>query len=88
MKDSSIKLQIYKGIIQYLLESTNYNLKNIAELSNSRIEHIRSIYSQNIVPTDFLSESQLVRLYQIILDIHPKKSRRSKYVVEINQIVD
>ena len=88
MKDSSIKLQIYKGIIQYLLESTNYNLKNIAELSNSPIEHLRSIHCQNMVPDDFFSESQLVKLYQIILDIHPKKNRRSKYIVEINQIVD
>jgi hypothetical protein len=82
------KLQIYKGIIQYLLESTNYNLKNIAELTNSSIEHIRSIYCQNMVPVDFLSESQLVKLYQIILDIHPKQNRRSKYIVEINQIVE
>lgn len=88
MKDSSTKLQIYQGIIQYILDSTNYNLKNIAELSNSPIEHLRSIHSQNRVPADFLAESQLVKLYQIILDIHPKKNRRSKYIVEINQIVD
>ena len=82
------KLQIYKGIIQYLLESTNYNLKNIAELSNSSIKHLRSIHYQNMIPVDFFSESQLVKLYQIILDIHPIKNRRSKYIVEINQIVE
>ena len=88
MNNKNPKLQIYQGIIKYLLESTNYNLKNIAELSNSSIEHIRSIHCQNMVPTDFFSESQLVKLYHIILDIHPKKNRRSKYIVEINQIVD
>jgi hypothetical protein len=88
MFQPNTKLQIYKGIIQYLLESTNYNLKNIAELSNSSLEHIRSIHFQNMVPDDFFSESQLVKLYQIILDIHPKKNRRSKYIVEINQIVE
>jgi hypothetical protein len=88
MNNKNPKLQIYQGIIEYLLESTNYNLKNIAELSHSSIEHLRSIHCQNIVPVDFFSESQLVKLYQIILDIHPKKNRRSKYIVEINQIVD
>ena len=82
------KLQIYQGIIQYILDSTNYNLKNIAELSNSPIEHLRSIHCQNIVPADFFSESQLVKLYQIILDIHPKKNRQSKFIVQINQIAD
>ena len=88
MLQPNTKVQIYKGIIQYLLESTNYNLKNIAELSNSSLEHLRSIHCQNMLPTDFSSESQLVKLYQIILDIHPKKNRRSKYIVEINQIED
>ena len=61
MNNKNPKLQIYQGIIEYLLESTNYNLKNIAELSNSSIEHIRSIPCQNMVPTDFFSESQLVK---------------------------
>jgi len=88
MNNKNPKLQIYQGIIQYLLDSTNYNLNNIAELSNSTMEHIRSIHCQNTVPADFLSESQLVKLYQIILDIHPKRNRRSKYIVEINRIVD
>jgi hypothetical protein len=88
MNHKNSKLQIYKGIIQYLLESTNYDLKNIAELSNSSLEHLRSIYSQEMVPDDFFSESGLVKLYLIILDIHPKKNRRSKYIVEINRILD
>ncbi len=88
MLQINAKLQIYKGIIQYILESTNYNLKNIAELSNSSIDHIRSIHCKNVVPEDFLSELQLIKLYQIILDIHPKKNRQSKFIVQINQIAD
>lgn len=88
MDNKSPKLKIYQGIIEYLLKSTSYNLKNIAELSNSSIEQIRSIHCQNMVPLDFISELQLVKLYQIILDIHLKKNRRSKYLIEINQIVD
>ena len=38
------KLQIYQGIIQYLLDSTDYDLKNIAVLSNASIKMIRTIY--------------------------------------------
>jgi hypothetical protein len=82
MLQPNTRVQIYKGIIQYLLESTNYNLKNIAELSNSSLKHLRSLHCQNMRPTDFLSESQFVKFYQIILDIHPKKNRRSKYIAE------
>lgn len=65
-----LKLPIYKGIIQYLLESTNYNLKRIAKLSNSSIGSIKSIHSHNEYPKDLLSELELVQLYQIILELH------------------
>lgn len=67
MKDC--KLQIYKGMIQYLLESTNYSLKNIADLSNSPVGSIRSIYCDEILPDTFKSERQLLRLYQLVLEI-------------------
>ena len=33
--ENNSKLLVYKGIIQYLLESTHYTLKNIADLSRS-----------------------------------------------------
>lgn len=64
------KLIIYKGMIQYILDSTSYTLKNIAELSNSTINSIRSIYCQNLFPIDFKSEIQLIKLYQIILEVN------------------
>ena len=64
------KLQIYKGMIQYLLESTNYTLKNIADLSNSSIKNIRTIHCDNLIPPNFASEIQLVKLYQMILEIN------------------
>jgi len=86
--EDHLKLPIYKGIIQYILNSTSYTLKNIAELSNSSMDHIRSIHCHSILPANFVSESQLVKLYLLILDIHPKKTRTSRYIVEINQIVD
>ncbi|HHW4979444.1 TPA: hypothetical protein ACU0X0_002840 [Legionella anisa] len=78
--DNKSKVQIYKGIIQYLLESTNYTLKNIADLSNSPIKNIRAIYCDNFVPFNFSSELQLVRLYQMILEIHTQEKQFKKYL--------
>ncbi|WP_233588859.1 hypothetical protein [Legionella septentrionalis] len=68
------KLQIYQGIIQYLLDSTGYDLKNIAALSNATIKNIRTIYHGDEVPLNFSSsEKHLVQLYQMILDLNAKQ---------------
>ena len=64
----SSKLEFYQGIIKYLLESTSYNLQTIAELTDSTINTIQSIYSGEQVPPNF-SEHLLVRLYLFILDL-------------------
>ena len=69
----NIKLKIYKGMIQYLLKSTNYTLENIADLSNSSIKNIRSIYRGDSIPASFASELQLVQLYHLILEFEIKK---------------
>lgn len=66
---SHAKLQIYKGIIQYLLDETGYTLKHIAELSSSHVSNLRSIYCDGVLPETFKSEHQLVSLYQFVLDI-------------------
>lgn len=70
---SCTKLQIYKGMIQYILESTPYTLKRIAALTNSTISNIRSIYNYNQIPSSFPEEIHLIQLYQIILDIEKKR---------------
>ena len=75
MMESNAKLQIYKGMIQYLLESTNYNLKNIADLTNSSIKIIQSIHCAAVIPDDFSSELQLVKLYHIILESNKNTNR-------------
>ena len=62
------KIQIYKGIIQYLLESTNYNLKDIADLTNSSIKSIRTVHTDCHLPKRFFSEIQLIRLYQFVIE--------------------
>ena len=67
--ENSSKLQIYKGMIQYLLKSTDYTLKDIAHLSHSSIKNIRSIYCNDLMPLNFSSELQLVKLYHLILEL-------------------
>lgn len=74
------KRQIYKGIIQFLLETTNYSLQHIAALSNSSIKNIRAIYCENQLPQHFPSEKQLVQLYLIVLELNNKKETRTKKV--------
>jgi hypothetical protein len=70
MKENS-KLQIYKGIIQYLLDSTSYTLKNIADLTNSSIKNIRTIHFEDKVPHHFSSsELNLVKIYHMILELN------------------
>lgn len=66
---SHAKLQIYKGIIQYLLDETGYTLKQIADLTSSHVSNIRSIYCEGVLPETFNSDHQLVSLYQFVLDI-------------------
>ena len=68
------KVQIYQGMIQYLLDSTHYTLKNIADLSNSSIKNIRSIHCDGLIPPVFASELQLLKLYQMVLEININKN--------------
>ncbi|GGI82739.1 hypothetical protein [Legionella impletisoli] len=77
------KLQIYQGIIQYLLDSTGYDLKNIAALSNATIKNIRSIYHGNELPPSFSSsEKHLVQLYQMVIELNTKKGTNLKHLAK------
>lgn len=74
------KLQIYQGIIQYLLDSTNYDLKNIAALSNMTIKGIRSIYDGKEIPPNFSSsEKHLVQLFQMILELNTRQGSNLRH---------
>lgn len=72
--ENCLKKQIYKAIIGYLLESTDYELRHIADLSNASEKNIYSIYYDDFIPPNFKSELQLVKLFSIILDIHHKQN--------------
>lgn len=54
------KLQIYRGMIQYILDSTPYTLKHIAQLSHSSLDNIRMIYCHDSVPHSFKTEVELI----------------------------
>lgn len=73
--DCKFKVNIYKGIIDYLLSSTHFTLKDIANHTGSAISNIRSIYLDQQLPPHFSSEQSLVRLYQIILEIQTNKNK-------------
>lgn len=75
--NGNVKIQIYKGMIQYVLDSTHYNLKNIAQLSHTSLNNIRMIYCHESVPSNFKSEVELMKLYQIILEINMSKENCS-----------
>lgn len=65
---SHLKIQIYQRIVKYLVESTNYNLQTVAELTDSSINTIQSIYLGEQLPSHF-PEHLLIRLYLFILEI-------------------
>lgn len=81
-----LKLQIYQGIIQYLLDSTSYDIKNIASLSNASVKSIRTIYQGNEMPPNFSSsEKHLVQLYQMILELNNKQRGCLQFLAKGNR---
>lgn len=70
--DDVVKIQIYKGMIQYILGSTHYTLKHIAQLSHTSLDKIRMIYCHDKFPSNFRSEVCLLNLYQIVLETNKK----------------
>lgn len=66
------KIYIYRGIIQYLLDSTNYSLTRIANLSNSSIEHLQQLYQDHRLPKEKNVEINLLKLFITIIDMELK----------------
>ena len=71
--ENNFRLQICKSIINYLLEATNYTLKDIAALLNCSIKQLHSIYFDELMPTNLYCERDLVRLYHLILELNTNK---------------
>lgn len=72
MKRNS-NLFICQEIIQYLLDSANYSLKTIADLTNTSITKIQGIYYENEAPL-YSTEMLLLEIYQFIRGLKNKNS--------------
>lgn len=66
------KITIYKGIIRYLLDSTNYSLQRIANLSNSSVAHLQLIYQHDRLPKESKVELNLLKLFTTVIDMELK----------------
>ena len=74
------KNNIYKGIIQYLLSSTNYSLQRIANLSNSPLAHLQLIHQYNQLPKESMVELNLLKLFSIVTDMELKGELKHKFL--------
>ncbi|CZG19601.1 TPA: hypothetical protein NI876_000230 [Legionella pneumophila] len=72
------KVGIYKGIIQYLLDATNYSLQRIANLSNSPIAYLQLIYHHNRLPQNRNVELNLLKLFVLFIDMEIKRERSAE----------
>ena len=66
------KTTIYKGMIQYLLSSTDYSLQRIANLSNSSVAHPQLIYNHNRLPKESKVGLNVMKLFMIVIDMELK----------------
>lgn len=66
------KVVIYKGIIQYLLDSTKYSLHRIANLSNTPVAYLQMIYQHDRIPVETKVELNLLKLFMIVIDMELK----------------
>ncbi|WP_412755204.1 hypothetical protein [Legionella pneumophila] len=72
------KVGIYKGIIQYLLDATNYSLQRIANLSNSPIAYLQLIYHHNRLPQNRTIELNLLKLFVVYIDMEIKREQKAE----------
>ncbi|HHX8757302.1 hypothetical protein ACF0MN_11525 [Legionella pneumophila] len=72
------KVGIYKGIIQYLLDATNYSLQRIANLSNSPIAYLQLIYHHNRLPQNRSIELNLLKLFVVYIDMEIKREQKAE----------
>jgi hypothetical protein len=72
------KVMIYKGMIQYLLNTTNYSLQRIANLSSSQLAHLQLIHHHNRIPKETNVELNLLKLFTIVIDMELKGEWKSR----------
>ena len=76
------KIVIYKGIIQYLLDSTNYSLQRIANLSNSSVAHLQLIHQYSRLPKESKVETNLLKLFTTVIDMELKGEWKARVLLK------
>jgi len=72
-----LKISIYKGIIQYLLNATTYPLHRVANLSNSSVQNLQAIYCHSRLPENTNTELNLLKLFSTFIDMEQKGQLRA-----------
>lgn len=75
------KIIIYKGIIQYLLDTTNYSLQRIANLSNSQLAHLQLIYNHDRLLKESKVELNLLKLFITVIDMEYKGEWKARLLL-------
>ncbi|HAT8692462.1 hypothetical protein ACX1EY_14050 [Legionella pneumophila] len=75
------KIIIYKGIIQYLLDTTNYSLQRIANLSNSQLAHLQLIYNHDRLPKESKVELNLLKLFTTVIHMEYKGEWKARLLL-------
>ena len=70
---NSCTVRVYQALIQYILETTDYSLNDIADHLECSPKSLKKIYLYEEMPSDIFPELKLVDLYRFIFEINNSK---------------
>ncbi|MFO2972836.1 hypothetical protein SCO12_15530 [Legionella pneumophila serogroup 10] len=77
---TDVRPKIYKGMIQHILNTTDFSIKSIAILARTSIDEIQSIYYDNHIQFGYNKEINLIRLFELILEMQHQKNRVPRFI--------
>ncbi|MFO2970994.1 hypothetical protein SCO12_05935 [Legionella pneumophila serogroup 10] len=80
---TDVRPKIYKGMIQHILNTTDLSIKSIAILVRTSIDEIQSIYYDNHIQFGYNKEINLIRLFELILEMQHQKNRVPNFIQEV-----
>ena len=81
---TDVRPTIYNGMIQHILNTTDFSIKAIAILARASIDEIQSIYYDNQIQFGFNKEIKLIRLFELILEMQHQKNRSPSFIQEVS----
>ncbi|HAT4425268.1 hypothetical protein [Legionella pneumophila] len=81
---TDVRPKIYKGMIQHILNTTDFSIKSIAILARTSIDEIQSIYYDNHIQFGYNKEINLIRLFELILEMQHQKNRDPRFIQEVS----